>query len=385
MTTSSSDKADLTIEAAAVAAKPKYQQAYDALVAHIRSGGGKAGEPLPTELRMVEWLGFSRNTVRQALARLESEGLIERVQGRGTFVADAIGKRKESQPDSFALIAPDLRQGDYPSLLLGFELACSADQYQTVVANSMNDVAKQGDIVLQLIDERIGGVAIVPVTWPTTPAYQIRQLQRHGIPVVLCHRSVEGVSAPAVVFSGVEQGRLVGQMLRRHHHQRVAMIYSHEYAMSMDRLQGVREVFAGDGLDESFVTAVSYSQVTLESAEVCARAIRQEVDALMSSSQPPTAIFCHNTPDAEVTYLHLRDLGYRIPQDVSLLRFGGAWEQHGLGAKISGIVVDEQGLGKKAAELLHEMRAGLRSINDTSEFLFATQERAGETLADAPR
>ncbi|WP_442481841.1 GntR family transcriptional regulator [Aeoliella sp. SH292] len=385
MTTPHPPKPDLTIEAAAVAARPKYQQAYEALVAHIRSGGAKAGEPLPTELQMVEWLGFSRNTVRQALARLESEGLIERVQGRGTFVAESIGKRKGEQLDSFALIAPDLRQGDYPSLLLGFELACSADQYQTVVANSMNDVAKQGDIVLQLIDERIGGVAMVPVTWPTTPAYQIRQLQRNRIPVVLCHRSIEGVSAPAIIFSGVEQGRLVGQILRRHHHRHVAMIYSHEYAMSLDRLNGLREVFAADGLDDSHVATASYGQITLESAEVCARAIRQEVASLMSGSQPPTAIFCHNTPDAEVTYLHLRDLGFRVPQDVSLLRFGGAWEQHGLGAKISGIVVDEQGLGKKAAELLHEMRAGLRAIDDTAEFLFATQERVGETLADAPR
>lgn len=374
---------NLVVDAGAVASRPKYQQAYHALVEHIRLGKAKAGDPLPTELQLVQSLGFSRNTVRQALARLESEGLIVRIQGRGTFVADTQDKRTGEQLDSFALVAPDLRQGDYPSLLLGFELACSEDQYRTVVANSMNDVAKQGDIVLQLIDEKIGGVAMVPVTWPATPPYQIRQLQSHGIPVVLCHRSIEGIAAPAIVFSGIEQGRLVGEILRRHHHRCVAMVYSHDYLMSTDRLRGLREVFARSGLDESSVITAPYNVVTLESADVCAQAIRQEVDKLMQRSDSPTAIFCHNIPDAEVVYLHLCDLGLRVPQDVSVLRFGGAWEQHGLGAKISGIIVDEQGLGKKAAELLHEMRSGLRAINDTSEFLFPTTERSGETLADA--
>lgn len=47
-----------------------------------------AGEQLPTESALVAYYGVSRATVRQALKRLEADGLIATHQGRGSFVAE---------------------------------------------------------------------------------------------------------------------------------------------------------------------------------------------------------------------------------------------------------------------------------------------------------
>ena len=46
------------------------------------------GDLAPSERELVERFGVARMTVRQALDALVSEGLLERVPGRGTFVAD---------------------------------------------------------------------------------------------------------------------------------------------------------------------------------------------------------------------------------------------------------------------------------------------------------
>lgn len=57
---------------------------------HLRSlidEGLEVGRAIPSERELCEQFGVSRMTVRQAVDALVVEGLLERVQGRGTFVA----------------------------------------------------------------------------------------------------------------------------------------------------------------------------------------------------------------------------------------------------------------------------------------------------------
>lgn len=51
--------------------------------------GAEPGSPAPSERELVQRFGVARMTVRQALDTLVSEGLLERVPGRGTFVSRA--------------------------------------------------------------------------------------------------------------------------------------------------------------------------------------------------------------------------------------------------------------------------------------------------------
>jgi GntR family transcriptional regulator len=67
---------------------PFYFQLTRLLTREIESGRWDVGERLPSEPTICEQFGVSRTTVRQALAALESEGLVRREKGRGTFVGD---------------------------------------------------------------------------------------------------------------------------------------------------------------------------------------------------------------------------------------------------------------------------------------------------------
>jgi GntR family transcriptional regulator len=66
---------------------PFYHQLKLHVVEHIRAQGLRPGDRVPGELELCEDYAVSRTVVRQALAELETEGVIERVKGRGTFVA----------------------------------------------------------------------------------------------------------------------------------------------------------------------------------------------------------------------------------------------------------------------------------------------------------
>jgi GntR family transcriptional regulator len=67
---------------------PLYYQLQELLKERIESGGWNPGDRLPSESELARRYGVSRVVVRQALAILEDDGQILRVQGRGTFVAE---------------------------------------------------------------------------------------------------------------------------------------------------------------------------------------------------------------------------------------------------------------------------------------------------------
>jgi GntR family transcriptional regulator len=66
--------------------RPLYLQVRDALLERIKDGRWKPGANLPSEIDLYRQLGVSLGTLRKALGVLESEQLIVREPGRGTFV-----------------------------------------------------------------------------------------------------------------------------------------------------------------------------------------------------------------------------------------------------------------------------------------------------------
>jgi len=75
---------------------PFYFQLSELLEHEIVDGRWNPGYRLPSESELCRHFGLSRTTIRQALSRLEQEGLISRRKGQGTFVA-------ESRPRSWLL------------------------------------------------------------------------------------------------------------------------------------------------------------------------------------------------------------------------------------------------------------------------------------------
>jgi DNA-binding GntR family transcriptional regulator len=65
---------------------PLWQQLAAILRAQIESGELQPGRVMPSETTLMQEHGLARGTVRKAIDALVSEGLVNRVQGRGTFV-----------------------------------------------------------------------------------------------------------------------------------------------------------------------------------------------------------------------------------------------------------------------------------------------------------
>ena len=69
--------------------QPIYRQIEDQIRSAILTGDLKAGEGLPSLRHLSRELRVSVLTVTRAYTELAQEGLVENIQGKGTFVADS--------------------------------------------------------------------------------------------------------------------------------------------------------------------------------------------------------------------------------------------------------------------------------------------------------
>lgn len=364
--------------------RPKYERLKRYLVGELTAGRLQPGQALPSEMHLAGALKMARNTVRQALSELEQEGLILRVRGKGTFVHQNARRRLRRGLDAFALVVPETRTGYYPSLLHGFENAAGEVQHQAIVCSTENDVGRQANIVLQLMDQQVGGVALVPTTDPPTPACHVRQLQERGIPVVFGHRRVDGVRAPLLAIPFREVGRMAGRALVEHGHRRVAFFGTHLAESGRGYLEGLREALREGGGDVP-EDLVYFGRSPVPDLAHQEAAVLESLRRMLDGPRPPTGIMTSFDTLAEMIYLLLGSLERRVPEDISLVGVGGTWRQGAILHRLVSVTVDEVEVGRRAVRFLHEMRQGQRPLEDATEIHVPLSVSNGATLGPAPR
>lgn len=81
--------------------QPLYEQLVEQLRRQIVLGGMKAGAAMPSVRQLATELGINPNTIQKAYRRMEEEGMILSIPGKGSFVSDNLAemltKQREDQ------------------------------------------------------------------------------------------------------------------------------------------------------------------------------------------------------------------------------------------------------------------------------------------------
>jgi GntR family histidine utilization transcriptional repressor len=135
---------------------PLYQQIKNTIQHKIRSGDWRSGKKLPSENELVDALGVSRMTIHRALRELTQDGLINRVHGVGSFVADAPRHASLIELKDIAIeIEQNGKRHSSQVLVLASEAASAEIAIRMQVAAGkqlffLNAVHSQDDIPIQL-------------------------------------------------------------------------------------------------------------------------------------------------------------------------------------------------------------------------------------------
>lgn len=118
------------------------------LTRKVMSGALKPGARLPTEAELCEEYEVSRTVVREAVARLRSDGLLVSYQGKGMFVAERMPSQKfEIDEDSLAALPETIS-------LLELRLSVEVEAAALCAERRSDEAARKIREIMERVDER---------------------------------------------------------------------------------------------------------------------------------------------------------------------------------------------------------------------------------------
>lgn len=302
---------------------PLHAKLREALLAQIVDGRLQPGDMLPSERELQSLLGLSRPTIRQAINALIQDGLVRRVAGKGTFVLEQETTRTPTGLIGLIASRPNYHFF-YPQLAAAFDSQVREANYGMVMALHGDRADLLAEVVEGLLlSQHIVGLAITPPRFGDMSRV-VRRLRQAGVPFVFIGRS----SLEMQVDSISPDNQQIGYQATRHlidlgHRNIVHMGFS-DYSTGKSRLEGYQLAMAEAELPVRFVEipeSISKSNSIEEettSVRIAAPA-RTTALTLLTESNRPTAVFCFNDIVAMGVYKAAREIGLRIPQDLSLI------------------------------------------------------------------
>jgi GntR family transcriptional regulator of arabinose operon len=299
--------------------RPLYLQLADYLRRQIEGGALKPGERLMPELEIAEKYGLARGTVRQALALLVNQGLLQRTRGKGTFVTDTI---VSSHSPLIGIVIPYLRDSLTVDIMRGAESVLRLNGYSLIFGPSDVSLDVECEQIKRLQRDKISGLILFPVSMPGE-APMLAQILRPSLPVVLIDRKIPEFAASSVFVDNRGGAYHAVEHLIALGHRRVACVTHDGYISSVeDRIRGYEQAMRAAGLVPFAAVSIVRREPTLEGQPpTYSDEDMEPVDQLLRSQDRPTALFCINDFIALGVMRHVLHRGLRVPQDIAIVGF----------------------------------------------------------------
>ena len=300
----------------------KYLDIYRSLKEGITGREFDPDRRMPGESELCRRFKTARNTVRQALSLLQSEGLIEKRKCKGTFIT----KRAARKTGVIGLLVPDYSSATFFSSLKSELAKCAAKlgyriKFETANPENGSDAAKcTRNAARRLAVQRVEGVIFRPhleegLICANNEVLKI--FRNSDTPVVLIDSDVsprpERSDCDLVAVDNVSAGRRLAAHLLDTGRKRLAFMMSGleigSNANWENRLFGIAGEVAVRGLDEG-VGTLRFPPDDIESLR-----------RLFRSKRRPDAIACGNDRTAAALTDSLKAIGKRVPEDVSVTGF----------------------------------------------------------------
>lgn len=300
-----------------IASNFKYRKIYSWIIEQINNGTFPHNAKLPSEADLCEQFSISRQTVRNALARLNEDGFIYSVKGSGSFVRKRIFQREKKIGVMFTTVSGYICSNIFD----GLEGILTANGYSLQLELSHNRTESETRFLKKMCESPISGLIIEATksNFPSPNAHLYRRLDEMGIPYVFVNSYYNNVPANAVIWDDERIAYKLTKRMIHSGHPNVACIFR------FDEMQGARRYLG-------YARALQENSIEINDKLICWYSIDDDNEGFQRQSlyidgfldyvaENCTALICYNDLIASNVINGLRARNIRIPEQVSIVSF----------------------------------------------------------------
>jgi DNA-binding LacI/PurR family transcriptional regulator len=354
----------LTLASLSGSAEFLHRTVADSLRHRITAGLLAGGSKLPTLREIATEFNVSTMTVRQAIHTLEQEGHLYRIPRVGAFVRPQVPNVVAVQK-MLAFAASDLTSAFEMGIARGIERACQKRGWAIQILDAQHEVELEKRNMLRLPDSGSQGAMVLP-TWGNTDCVgALFRLQRSGFPVVMVDRIPAGLKADLVESDHGQGAYLATRHLLERGHSQVLMLTPPPLVSSIAaRIQGYERALVDAGIVPRLEWKIWLDLGLQAKAFEQNRKWMGGYQAMMpvlAALPMPQAVFAVDPYTAWGVYEACRELGLRIPEDVSVVGFDESEISQAMRPPITMISQRTDEIGEAAVDLLEQRVGGGRS------------------------
>ena len=343
--------------------QPKYLQVADILRKEIAEGVFRDGQTLMTEEELRVRFNVSRQTVRQAIALLEDDGLVDRRRGSGTYVRH--GPRRRQGTIHVGVVTTYITDYIFPSIVQGIESVLNENGVVMNLSATYNDSRTERNILERMLDGQVDGLIVEGTRTAKQTANEdlYRRLAERNIPVLFMNAYYpELTRIPHVVMDDYGGGRIAAQEILSRGYRRPGGMFKIDDLQGQERLNGYLDEMKKQGVEvpeERLLLFGTEERMTLfntrKGLDFVEKLKRRELDCMA----------CYNDVFAVSLMVLLQQQGMKLPEELGFIGFDNATLAEMAIPSLTTLGHPKEAFGALVAEKLLRMIAGEkeRSVN----------------------
>lgn len=333
--------------------RSKYQQVTAWIQNRIKNGELSAGDKLESENEISAAFSISRQTVRHALAILEKEGILTKVQGSGTYVKGRNLKNRSAVELSktVSIISTYIDGYIFPRILKEMVKVLEKSGYSVRIMYTGNHLETERSLLRRIIEENSRDPLIVESVMSGLPNPNLdyyRKLQEKGIPILFFHSDYPELGLPCVRMDDVQAGRIAAGYLLEQGHSRIGGIFKADDGQGRRRYEGMIQAMYQAGIEVKEERICWIDSTDLRSTAEMEERVRKRL-------KDCTACVCYNDEVAHILTALCKKHGISIPDMLSVVSIDNSVLARLNAVPLTSVAHPMERLGRKVAENMLEL------------------------------